>query len=356
MSELFNSNPTTETSIGERYTLVESDENTKIFSAIPAVVEIDGNPTELTTDITCVAFSPKDHQIALGISDNSIQLLASPEKPTKVLNGHHGKITCMTFSSDGTLCISGSEDSTLRLWNTNDCVLSAMHHVPAPVVSVALSPDNQFIAAGCSNGQIHFFNINGKRGAIIEGHKKGISSLAFGRDGQQLISASWDKTVRLWQCTSQGHWIQMWQHPRDNTLNLNWCSMFEVEELSTLNLELCRQLGASPLTVHKIPTERGHTQRLVSPTKMARHQPDEEILAQALSTAINPNAAPLHRHDRISFFNRTKMRPERIYLENLNPENSSSETNTETETETSTDNSPSPKPRHHLLDRCCNIM
>jgi WD40 repeat protein len=33
---------------------------------------------------------------------------------------------------------------------------------------------------------------------VLEGHSSGVYSVAFSRDGQRVVSGSWDKTIRLW--------------------------------------------------------------------------------------------------------------------------------------------------------------
>jgi len=67
------------------------------------------------------------------------------------------------------------------------------------VLSVAFSPDGKTLAAGESNGKIHFWQVtDGKQLLILEGHTSWVVSLAFSPDGRTLASGSSDCMVKLW--------------------------------------------------------------------------------------------------------------------------------------------------------------
>jgi WD40 repeat protein len=68
------------------------------------------------------------------------------------------------------------------------------------VMSVAFSPDGKILAAGESNGEIHFWQVtNGKQFLILRGHTSWVVSLAFSPDGRTLASGSSDCMVKLWE-------------------------------------------------------------------------------------------------------------------------------------------------------------
>lgn len=66
-------------------------------------------------------------------------------------------------------------------------------------MSIDLSPDDQIIAVGASNGNIYLWNIiTTQLLAIFEGHTGWVWSVSFSPDGKTLASGSTDSSVRMW--------------------------------------------------------------------------------------------------------------------------------------------------------------
>ena len=71
---------------------------------------------------------------------------------------HSAPVNAVAFSPDGTLVLTGSEDSTARLWRVDsDQLLSSLRH-DSRVSAVAFSPDGKYATAMTSNW-IHFSSV-----------------------------------------------------------------------------------------------------------------------------------------------------------------------------------------------------
>ena len=78
------------------------------------------------------------------------------------LTGHTGGVWIVSVSADGKRLLTSSDDTTLRLWDTD----------------------------------------TGKELRVFSGHTKCIVAAALSPDGQRVLSGSGDKTVRLWDATT----------------------------------------------------------------------------------------------------------------------------------------------------------
>ena len=125
-----------------------------------------------------------------------------------VLDGHQQEIYALEFSRDGRLLVSGSGDSTARVWDLvsvdapNGPLIQVLtpnetHGIDAGVTSVSISPDGRLVAAGSLDFTVHIWDV--ASGALVErlrGHKDSVYSVAFTTDGKGLVSGSLDKTLK----------------------------------------------------------------------------------------------------------------------------------------------------------------
>lgn len=81
--------------------------------------------------------------------------------PLNVFTGHRGAVTATGFSVDGRFAVSGSEDTTVRIWDvvTGRCLRTLVGQV-APVTCVAFAPDARNVIAGADDGAIVLWDID----------------------------------------------------------------------------------------------------------------------------------------------------------------------------------------------------
>ena len=116
------------------------------------------------------------------------------------LMGHDGSVRCAVFSPDGSLIASGSEDHTVRIWDSATGKQSAvLRSHDDTVFGVAFSPDGRLVASGSGDHTIKVWDVSGREETVtLRGHSEDVLAVAFSPDGQQLVSGSGDKTIKVW--------------------------------------------------------------------------------------------------------------------------------------------------------------
>jgi len=76
------------------------------------------------------------------------------------LEGHEGWVRSVTFSRDGTLLVSASDDDTIRFWRVADGLqLRILRGHTANLRGVALTADGATLASGAEDGMVRLWGI-----------------------------------------------------------------------------------------------------------------------------------------------------------------------------------------------------
>jgi WD40 repeat protein/ABC-type dipeptide/oligopeptide/nickel transport system ATPase subunit len=161
--------------------------------------------------VMSITFSPDGKIIASGSDDKTIKLWNLSGKELCILKGHIYGVKSIAFSPDGKTIASGSYDKTIKLWNLAGKELCTLKGHSYGVKSIAFSPDGKTIASGSYDKTIKLWNLTGKNLCTLKGHSNRVMSIAFSPDGKIIASGSDDKTIKLWNlsgkelCTLKGH-------------------------------------------------------------------------------------------------------------------------------------------------------
>ncbi|HVR75316.1 MAG TPA: c-type cytochrome domain-containing protein [Planctomycetota bacterium] len=161
--------------------------------------------------VTCVAFSPGGALLATGSEDTLVKLWnAADGKERGSLKGHAATVRSVAFSPDGALLASASFDGTVKVWDVEKAVeLSTLKGHEGAVWSVVFAPGSKLLATGGADGTVRLWQSPdgaadlAQRAAFVEkavlkGHKNWVSCVAFSRDGRDLASGGFDRSVILW--------------------------------------------------------------------------------------------------------------------------------------------------------------
>ncbi|KAF2115160.1 WD40-repeat-containing domain protein [Lophiotrema nucula] len=135
--------------------------------------------------INSAALSPDSSLIATG---------------SMILDGHLGPVNSGKFSSNGKRIVSGSDDMTIRLWDTvtgTECMSFRGH--TKRVWAVTFSAETRLVVSGSEDKAIRIWDtLSGSLLHTLRDSTSGISSVAFSPDGQLLAAGSFNDEVRLW--------------------------------------------------------------------------------------------------------------------------------------------------------------
>jgi WD40 repeat protein len=154
-----------------------------------------------TASVWCVAFSPDGKQLLSGGKDGTVRLWdVESGGEVRRLEGHDDLVVSVAFSPDGKRALSGGLDDEVYLWDLERFEpLVGFSFQAKHIQQVAFAPDGKE-ALVCAGRIIHIVDAaTGKVVGRLEGHKATVVAASFSSDGRQVVSASDDRTLRLWQ-------------------------------------------------------------------------------------------------------------------------------------------------------------
>lgn len=264
---------------------------------IPRFKLVHTRTLKVADDILSLRFSPDSRLIALSFLDNTVKVFfVDSLKLFLNLYGHKLPVLNMDISFDSKMIVTCSADKNIRLWGLDfgDCHKAFFAHQDS-IMQVAFIPHNQD-----GNGH-HFFSASKDRIVKywdgdkfeqiqkLEGHHGEIWALSVSRTGEFIVTASHDKSIRLWEQTDEQIFLE---EERDK----------ELEELyeKTLTTSLEQDEGTGPEKSEVADAGKQTTETLMAGEKIIEALelgiPDLELVQEwAKAKALKPNIAPPDR-------------------------------------------------------------
>ncbi|MFN9372893.1 MAG: toll/interleukin-1 receptor domain-containing protein [Planctomycetaceae bacterium] len=153
-------------------------------------------------EVFAVAFSPDSKIVLTGGADNKVRMWETTTGTDSGKTIEHGAtVTFITFSPDGhMLCtVSGIEKSELRLWDWPTCDPRGAPLVDvSKVYEVVFSRDGQTLITRSDDNSVRVIATNTGQQRISLQHSAPLLDADLSPDAQLIVTASVDKTARLW--------------------------------------------------------------------------------------------------------------------------------------------------------------
>jgi U3 small nucleolar RNA-associated protein 12 len=165
---------------------------------------------KVNDDILSLCFSPDSRLLAVSTLDNTVKIFFTDSlKLFLNLYGHKLPVVGMSISSDSKLIATSSADKNIRLWGLDfgDCHKALFGHSDT-IMAV------NFIPQPPSTADVHFlFSVSKDRTVKtwdgdkfeqvqkLSGHHGEIWAMAMSNTGEFFVTASHDKSIRIWSLT-----------------------------------------------------------------------------------------------------------------------------------------------------------
>jgi hypothetical protein len=151
--------------------------------------------------VRCVTYAPGGGRLATAEHDGAARVRdAATGDVLLTLRGHSSLIDTVAFSPDGKMLATSGWDGTVKLWDAGTgAEIRTLRRHGGQVFGVAFCV-NDSVASGGAAGTVCIDDVaTGTSRLVLHGHENAVHWLTAAPDGQTVATASWDRTVRLWQ-------------------------------------------------------------------------------------------------------------------------------------------------------------
>lgn len=153
--------------------------------------------------ITAAAWAADGNTVVTGgLDGRALVWDVSTGQPIKELRHEH-PVSAVIYSTDQGKIITGSWDGKIRIWSSAHYELTREFAAQMNAVNrVANSFDGLALAVAGQTGEVWIWDMQGQPMAVLRGHTDLVRALAWLPGSDRLLSASDDRSIRLWDAVA----------------------------------------------------------------------------------------------------------------------------------------------------------
>lgn len=166
---------------------------------------------EFNDDVLAVKLSPDMRFVAASLLDSTVKVYYRDTLKFYLnLYGHQLPVLSIDISHDSKLIVTSSADKNVKIWGLDfgDCHKSIFAHEDS-VLRVVFEPGTHNFLSASKDGLVKYWDgVKFAQIQRLDGHHSEVWALAIASDGAFAVSASHDKTVRIWEMTDEPLFIE----------------------------------------------------------------------------------------------------------------------------------------------------
>ncbi|TDG47584.1 hypothetical protein AWZ03_006023 [Drosophila navojoa] len=168
-----------------------------------------------TDYILCSRFVPGDRYVLLGMKSGKLLIAdVGAADIVEEIPAHDSELWSIALLPDQKGCVTGSSDTTLKIWtfelidsegesHTQTKVLSLLHKntlkLEETVLCVVVSPDMKYLAVGLLDATVKIFFLDTFKFYLsLYGHKLPVLCMDISYDSQIIATGSADRNIKIW--------------------------------------------------------------------------------------------------------------------------------------------------------------
>ncbi|KAJ3432455.1 autophagy-related 16 isoform f [Anaeramoeba flamelloides] len=134
-------------------------------------------------------------------SERELRMAVStvPKKALRTFEAHEGEVTCVKYHESGGFFITGSVDSTVKVWDSRvGTQKNVLRGATSGINTVDVSSNGTFVLGGGNDNSIRIWNLETSRVRhTFTNHTNKVFCAIFSADSSKVISAGQDRTIRI---------------------------------------------------------------------------------------------------------------------------------------------------------------